>query len=304
MSTTAVTVVVGRPFDTEALLAYLRLRAIPGVEEVTETSYHRLLRQIDAAGELRVQLNDAAVKGVVTASCSADLDLDPAELKSLVEKLVDARAPTRRIADHLESDPLIGPCLRAWPGIRIPGTVDPFELSVRAILGQQISVAGATQLASRLVGGWGDEVSTGSSSFRWTFPTPETLTKADLESIGLSRTRAGAIRELASAVVGGRLPFDESDCRNEEESLLTIRGIGPWTASYIGLRGLRNSDSIPIADLGLKQAANCETSAELAELAKAWRPWRGYAALYLWRSFLGLTTGSLGADSVDARTVG
>jgi AraC family transcriptional regulator of adaptative response / DNA-3-methyladenine glycosylase II len=304
MRKTTVTVFVGRPFDTEALLAYLRLRAIPGVEEVTETSYRRSLRREDTAGELRVELDDAAGKGMITASCSANLDLEPEALEGLVEKLVDARAPTQHVAGHLGSDPLIGPLLRSRPGTRIPGTVDPFELSVRAILGQQISVAGATKLASLLTSGWGDEVSTGSIPFRWTFPTPETLEEAPLERIGLSRTRAGAVRELASAVAGGQLPLDENDCRKEEGSLLTIRGIGPWTASYIGLRGLHNPDAIPSADLGLRQAANCKTATELAELAEAWRPWRGYAALYLWRSFLGLTTDDRAGDSVDARAVG
>jgi AraC family transcriptional regulator of adaptative response / DNA-3-methyladenine glycosylase II len=291
---------VGRPFDSEALLAYLRLRAIPGVEEVTGALYSRSLRRGGKIGEIRVDLGDAARRGVVTATSSAALDLGPETLGALVGNLIDADAPTRRLAAHLGSDLVIGPRLRARPGIRIPGTVDPFELSVRAILGQQISVAAAAKLASRLTGRWGGEASAASAGFRWTFPTPGTLAEAALESIGLSRTRAGAIRELAVAVAERRLRLDANErCEELEQSLLDIRGIGPWTASYIGLRGLRNRDSIPIADLGLRQAANCSTPLELAELAEAWRPWRGYAAVYLWCSFLGLTTGHSLSDSVD-----
>lgn len=280
---------VRQPFDAEALLAYLRVRAIPEVEEVSETSYSRSLRWGDRVGELHVAFDEAGGEGTVRATCSPDLEIGHRALETLVENLVDGASPVEHLVQHLASDPLLGPMVQRRPGVRVPGTVDPFELAVRAILGQQISVAGATKLASRLTSLWGGELLNASSRLSRAFPSPSVLAQAPLESIGLSRGRAAAIRHLARSVVEGHLQLEpKRDLKKTEASLLAIKGVGPWTASYIALRALRDPDAIPIGDLGLRQAAGCETTREFAELSEPWRPWRGYAAAHLWCTFLDL----------------
>jgi 3-methyladenine DNA glycosylase/8-oxoguanine DNA glycosylase len=214
--------------------------------------------------------------------------MDTASLRELVVALTDADAPVRAITNRLGDDPFVGSLVRKRPGLRIPGTVDPFELAIRAILGQQISVAGASTLAGRIAATWGSEVALAPGGLCRMFPGAQQLVDAPVERVGLSRSRAGAIRGVAAAVSDGRLDLrpGQEDLGAAEEALLAINGIGPWTAAYIALRGLRNRDAIPIGDLGLRQAMGCRKASEVAALAEGWRPWRGYGAVHLWSTFL------------------
>ena len=280
---------VTHPFCTAALLAYLRVRAINGVELVKETCYSRTIRRGRIEGTLTVDLG-AAERGTVVARYSPSLAGELDFLRQRVGRLIDAVAPVSEIGPLLSRDPLLAPLVRQRPGVRIPGAVEPFELAVRAILGQQISVAGAVTLASRVAGGWGPVLAAPEGQLRRAFPEPNDLAEADLETIGLTRTKAEAIRRLAESVAEEQIrltPAAAGD-QGELESLLAIPGIGPWTASYIYLRGLGDGDSIPISDLGLRNAAGCETPKEFAALSEAWRPWRGYAAMHLWCTYLPL----------------
>lgn len=239
---------------------------------------------------LTVDLEDAEREGTVVVRYSPSLAGQLGFLRKRVNRLIDAGAAVSEIDSALSRDPLLAPLVHRRPGVRIPGAIDPFELAVRAILGQQISVAAAVTLAARVAGGWGLVLPTPEGELRKIFPEPRELAEADLETIGLTRTKAAAIRRLANAVAEERIglaPAIPGD-RVELERLLAIPGIGPWTAAYIYLRGLGDGDSIPTSDLGLRNAVECETPRELAALAENWRPWRGYAAMHLWCTYLPL----------------
>jgi 3-methyladenine DNA glycosylase/8-oxoguanine DNA glycosylase len=184
----------------------------------------------------------------------------------------DLRANTREIATHLARSSVLKNVVRRHPGLRLPGCWDGFELAVRAILGQQVSVKGASTLAGRLVEKFGP-------------PKAEVLAEANLASVGLPKARAECIRGFAAAVRDGRIRFDAG--ASSEEMIGRMRelpGIGPWTASYIAMRAFGDPDAFPTADLGLLKAAGTLSPRKLDEIAEAWRPWRSYAAMYLWES--------------------
>jgi AraC family transcriptional regulator of adaptative response / DNA-3-methyladenine glycosylase II len=162
--------------------------------------------------------------------------------------------------------------VKKHPGLRLPGCWNAFELSVRAILGQQVTVKGATTLTGRLVERFGP-------------PRPEVLADADLASIGLPKARAESIRVFARAVRDGQVRFDASVATDQFVArLCELPGIGAWTANYIAMRALGDPDAFPASDLGLLKAAGASSARRLEEMAEAWRPWRSYAALYLWES--------------------
>ncbi len=194
------------------------------------------------------------------------------------------------IAAHLRRDPRLARRLRAAPGVRVPGTWDPFELAVRAVLGQQVSVAAATRLARRLVEAYGEPLRLPDGAdpeLHFVFPTPEALAAADPSRLGLPRARAAAIAALARAVAKGELRLDASFGLDDAiQQLTALPGIGEWTAHYIAMRACREPDAFPAADLGLRRALGSPgrpaTAARVREAAEAWRPWRAYAALLLW----------------------
>jgi AraC family transcriptional regulator of adaptative response / DNA-3-methyladenine glycosylase II len=281
---------VTRPFAAEPLLAYLQARVMPGTEEAEGLIYRRVIVGLAGIGVLTVNLSDAAATGQVRASCTPGLGHTPESLTTLVTRLLDADARVDAIAAVLECDRLLLPLTTATPGLRIPGTVDPFELAVRAVLGQQISVAAAATFATKLAIRWGQPLSQPNGTLRRSFPDPDHLAEAPLEELGVTRGRATAIRHLARSVLDGRIQLKAGGCyENLEATLLETPGIGPWTASYVALRGLGNRDAIPTSDLGLRQALGGDspwTPRQVRERAAAWRPWRGYAAAYLWNTYL------------------
>ena len=283
-----------RPFDWSQLTAFLRGRAIPGVEAVVEDKYYRTVNVGGKNGVIEVGHDQDDGSLLLTM-----YGIDTANLFPLVQKvreIFDLDAPVEDIGDVLKKDSILKSRIRKKPSIRVPGAWDGFELTVRAILGQQVSVKAATTLSGRIAERYGEPVvsdfgdAVGVAALNRQFPTPEKLMRARFNNIGLVGARAETIRRIASAVVSGELSFDPS--QDPEEfcaSLTSIRGIGDWTAQYVAMRALKNPDAFPASDLGLLRAFDREGEdrmrpIELAAMSEAWRPWRAYAALLLWSS--------------------
>lgn len=283
------------PFHWERILQYLAGRAIGGVETVPKErgmAYLRTVRIGNASGWLRaVHLPERQQVALeVTPSLSPAL----MPLLARVRNLFDLDANPAVIEAHLRQDPLLASRLETFPGLRVPGAFDAFELAVRAILGQQVSVAGATTLSARLAQRFGDPVDTPFPQLTHHFPLSSVLASADagdIASIGLPQARAETIRNLAEFAAHGGLDMPPGLSLDEAVARLkTVRGIGDWTAHYIALRALRFPDAFPAGDLGLQKAAAGDagrlTEKQLTVRAGQWSPWRGYAALALW---MGLT---------------
>jgi AraC family transcriptional regulator, regulatory protein of adaptative response / DNA-3-methyladenine glycosylase II len=277
------------PYDHAQVLGFLRARATPGVEAVGTTSY---ARTVSTPG-------GAAVLEIATATLGPWLELSlwgpvSRELFGITERvraLFDVAVDPRAIGAHLSHDPLLRKMVRARPGLRVPGAWDGFEVAVRAVLGQQVSVAGATTLAGRLARRFGERVSPESvppahrGALTHLFPTPDALAEAPVEAIGIPRARALAIRALAASVASGKLVLGGYAGLDEAVADLTaLPGIGPWTAHYVAMRALREPDALPASDLVLRLALGGRslTAAEVEARAERWRPWRAYAAMHLW----------------------
>lgn len=271
------------PYDWESLLTFLALRAVPGVEEVTSGAYRRSFALDGRHGIVEVR-HDERVHALEARIRFGE----PLSLLSIVTRLramFDLAADTSAIAQHFRRDPMIGPLVDKYPGLRVPGAWDGFELAVRAILGQQVSVTAASTVAGRLARKFGERPSVSDpGGLTHVFPTPDAL--ADAVLAGMPRVRAQAIRALARAVVSGDLTLSDTE-EDSLASLARIRGVGHWTVQYIAMRALREPDAFPVNDLGLLRAAGQGsplTAAELNAHAERWRPWRSYAAVYLWRA--------------------
>ncbi len=246
------------PYDWDAMLGFLAPRAIPGVERVERGVYERAI----AGARISVTLDgDRHLRLEVSASRAKDVDLFGVVAR--VRRLFDLDCDPAPIAAHLRRDRTLAPLVKRRPGLRVPGAWEPLEIAVRAILGQQVTVAGATTLAARLV----ERIGGGR------FPDARTLASADVASIGLPPVRAEAIRAVAALA-----PRDLEDA----EKLLAVRGIGPWTAAYVAMRAARDPDALPASDLGLRRALGVEKAREIEARAEAWRPWRSYAVMHLW----------------------
>ena len=196
--------------------------------------------------------------------------------------MFDLNADWAAIAEGLGTDTALAARITAEPGLRVPGCWDGFELTVRAILGQQVSVKGATTLAGRIAKSFGQPFA-GPSGVTHLFPTPEVLADANLSNAGLTTKRGETIRALARAVCSGSIRFDGIGESNALLArLVEISGIGNWTAQYVAMRALGEPDAFPTGDLALLRASTLRTSRELEKRAEAWRPWRSYATMYLW----------------------
>jgi len=275
------------PYAWEDLLAFLAARAIPGVECVAGGAYRRSFRQGTAVGW--VDVSPLAPAHQLRVRIHVDGALRLIDLARRLRALFDLGAAPDAIGASLRDDRALSAALRAAPGVRVPGALDGFELAVRAILGQQVSVAAATRLAGRLalrfgapLPDLGAEPGDGATPTH-EFPSAERLADADVASIGLPRVRAGAIRALARAVATGALALDpDADPDAVRETLVSLPGVGAWTADYVAMRALREPDAFPSGDLGLRRALGVG-AAELARRAESWRPWRAYAAMLLWQ---------------------
>jgi AraC family transcriptional regulator of adaptative response / DNA-3-methyladenine glycosylase II len=282
------------PLHWRALLGFLAPRALPGVEEVRENdggTYRRVACIADEAGAAGVvEVRNFGDGRHLVLRVPANLTQGIAGLAERTRRLFDLDAEPGAIHAHLRRDPGLRPFLR--PGLRVPGAWDGFEVAVRAILGQQVSVAGATTLAGRLVERFGRPIENGAGALDRRFPEPGTLAQADLRGIGLPAMRARAITALAEAVAEGRLVLaPHADAEGVRAGLLALSGVGPWTAAYVALRTLGDPDAFPASDLGLRRAladgGALPGAPQLEARAEAWRPWRGYAALAIWSSGAG-----------------
>lgn len=281
------------PYAWTQMMRYLAMRAIPGVEAVQEEGgelhYVRSVRLGGAEGWLRV--SHLAERSQVRLEAASNLAPWLMPLAARVRSQFDLEANPAAIEAHLAQDALLQAAIRQAPGLRVPGAFEPFELAVRAVLGQQVSVAGATTLAGRLAARFGQPASTPYSGAMLHFPTPEELAALPPETvaqIGLPRARAATLVALARFAADGGLRFAPgASLEATVARLKTVPGIGEWTAQYVALRALRFPDAFPAGDLGLQKAASGTAGGRLDERglqsrAAAWAPWRAYAAMLLW----------------------
>ena len=278
------------PYDWTAILEFLAARAIPGVEAVVGEKYRRTFALDGATGVLEVGAARGQSHLIATIHASDVKALGPVVAR--LRRLFDLDADIAAVDEHLARDRVLARGVRDRPGIRVPGAWDPFELAVRAVLGQQVSVRAATTFAGRIVSAHGRSLARARGDGdegmpTMLFPTQLQLADADLTSVGLTRARAATLNALASACAARPALLQSAGTLEETlEALCAVPGIGPWTAQYIAMRALREPDAFPASDLGLLRAmatkAGRPTPAALAKRAEAWRPWRAYAALRLW----------------------
>ncbi len=270
------------PYHWRGMLGFMAARATPGVETVEGGRYRRSISLNGCHGFFDVSLADEQDSLAVHVQIG-DANL----LYKIVERIrnmFDLNADWAAIAAGLQKDPALATRMAAAPGLRIPGCWDGFELTTRAILGQQITVKGATTLAGRIARSFGQPVS-GGKGLTHLFPTPEVLADANLTAVGVTGKRAQTIHALAQGVCEGHISFDQIvDPGAFVAQLRNIPGIGPWTAEYVAMRALGEPDAFPNGDIGLLHALGLKTSRELEKRAEAWRPWRSYAAMYLWNT--------------------
>jgi len=268
------------PYDWSAMIAFLSQWATPGVEALDAQSYRRSFSLNGGDGYFEAT-PDGGTDGLRVRIQFGD----PRSLFFIIERiraLFDLNADSAEIVRCLESDPLLARRVEAAPGLRVPGCWNGFELATRAILGQRLSVKAATTLAGRMARKFGRALSAG-GGLTHLFPSPEILADANLAGIGLPRARAQTIQALARAVCDGQIRFEGIvDVDSFLVQLCQIPGIGESTAQYVAMRGLGEPDAFPSRDLGLLHAADLDSSDELERRAEEWRPWRAYAAMYLW----------------------
>lgn len=280
------------PLDWEALLAFLAVRATPGVEVVDGARYARSIRIGAHVGEFSVARGDDGGRHTLAATISPSLLPVLMPLLARVRDLLDLDANPDVISAHLVAADLpVSPRLVA--GTRIPGSVDGFELTVRAILGQQVSVKGATTLMGRFVEAFGERYRGDDARLSRLAPTAARVARAttrEIAALGLPAGRAEAIRRLAIAVADESLVLAPGvDVHRTMARLTALPGIGDWTANYVAMRALRWPDAFPAGDLALRKAVGGATPGALLRVAERWRPWRAYAAMALWRSLTPFT---------------
>ncbi|WP_374013721.1 DNA-3-methyladenine glycosylase 2 family protein [Pseudoxanthomonas koreensis] len=280
------------PYDLAAMLDFLRDRALPGVEVVDARSYARAIGSADAPAWLQVCAWPAGRDGATHALRLALHGVAPAQLAATVQRvrrMFDLDADPHAIAAALSADPRLRPLLRQRPGLRLPSGWDGFEIAARAVIGQQVSVAAARTVATRLVQRHGQAVDiAGAPGLSHLFPTPATLAHGDLHGLGLTGARADTLRGVAAALLDERVDFRADRTLEDFTAAWTaLPGIGPWTAHYLALRALGHPDAFPAEDLVLQKIAGGDGqrlgTRALRDRAQAWRPWRGYAVIHLWR---------------------
>ncbi len=285
------------PIDLDRMLGFLAARAIPGVESVEDGRYRRTLLLPNGTGLMSV----GSTGGAGYVDCELQLE-DLRDLTAAVQRcrrLLDLDADSETVSASLAaSGPVLTPLVLACPGRRVPGHVDGNELALRAVLGQQVSVAAARRLGARLVAAYGKPLERPEGPLTHCFPTAETLAGADPATLPMPRARAATLTGLAAALASGDLSLDPGAERDRAEAqLLALPGIGPWTAAYIRMRALSDPDAFLSSDAGVLEAlgrlgavpaggrgpaARARAGRLAAELASSWRPWRSYAVQHLW----------------------
>ena len=274
------------PFDFQASLGFLRQRVLPGIEHITADRYARV---IDIQGAWLEVAEWGANEPALRLSLHGVGTTALPNIVQRVRRMFDLDADPSAIHAQLATDDLLAPMINAHPGLRLPGGWDGFEVAMRAVLGQQVSVVAATTLARRLVAAHGRPLETPiNEDLHSLFPLPEQLVDVDLIGIGLLAKRAATLNVVARALVEGRINFGTEQSLDEFIASWTAHpGIGDWTAHYIAMRGLRHPDAFPAGDLVLRKQAGGDialTEKQMRERAEAWRPWRSYAVIQLWRA--------------------
>lgn len=273
------------PFDAVGILRFLGARAVPGVEEIVDGVYRRTLRLPGGAGIVALSADDRHVR------CALQLD-DPRDRGAAIataRRLLDLDAEPAAIASHLGADSLLAPLVRRAPGLRVPGAANGAELAIRAVIGQQISVAGARTLAGRLTVRYGEPLPEPDGSLTHLFPTPAALLHRDPASFSMPRARVETLFRLCHVLAAGDVVLDGSANQDDTlRALLSLRGIGPWTASYVAMRALGDRDAFLPTDLGIKHAfarlGEPNDPKSISTRAERWCPWRAYANFHLWSS--------------------
>ncbi len=268
------------PLDWDALLQFLGTRAVGGVEAVEGRRYQRAVAWKNHRGWIMAEPSGG--KHTLSLTLSSSLALAVLPILTRFKRLFDLNAEPRQIAAHL------GPLAEAHPGLRVPGAFDGFETAVRAILGQQVSVRAAATLAGRFATAFGEPIQTPHAALTRLPPTAQRIAAAeasDIMALGITRARAHSILSLARAVSKGAFSLEPGpDVEETIAGLKTLPGIGDWTAQYIAMRALCWPDAFPAADLGIYKALGETNPKRVLALAEAWRPWRSYAVMHLWKS--------------------
>jgi len=281
---------VRTPYAGRALLEFLALRAVPGVEEVGSDHYARTLALPHGPGAVRVELGDLPEAGstaLVTARFTLSDLRDTSAAVERTRRLLDADCDPVAVADQFAGDPILGPLVRRTPGLRVPGHVDGNEVAVRAVLGQQVTVAAGRTVATRLTHRHGVELSEPVGSLTHLFPDVATLAAIDPAELPMPRSRADALLGLCRALADGDVALDRGPDRDDvRRRLVGLPGVGPWTADYIALRALGHPDIFLPTDVGTRRAlAGLGVEpARAPDLGEGWRPWRSYAQMYLWQT--------------------
>jgi len=275
---------VREPFAVDDLLAFLAARAVPGVEHWDGRSFHRTMRLPRGHGVAVLGSDDVGRPGP-RRTVRAELRLadwrDLTAAVRRVRRLLDLDADPVTVDDALAADPALAPSVASTPGLRVPGSVDPFETAVRAVIGQQVSVAGARTVAGRIVAAAGERLAIDAGPVTHVFPSPDALAALDPDRLPMPWSRRRTVQELARRVTDGELVLDAGADRDVVAAgLLDVPGIGPWTAGYVLMRGLGDPDVFLPTDLGVR--AGLATLGVTADCAERWRPWRSYGVHHLW----------------------
>ena len=269
------------PYDWPALLRFFAARAIPGVDEVEGQTYRRTF--VTGRTQGRFAVAPAGI-GALTADVWTSGKPDEAVLTAKLRRVFDLDAPGKPIAKHLRKDNALASSLKKRPGLRVPGVWDPFELGVRAILGQQVSVAAASTLAGRIAMKFGKNAAKGHATLTHLFPKPEDLADANLNGLGLTTRRAATVTVFARAVAADPdLLSPQHTLEELVERIVDLDGFGPWTAHYMAMR-MGHADAFPASDLGVRKALDMAPEKDVLRVAEGWRPYRAYAAMHLWAS--------------------
>jgi AraC family transcriptional regulator, regulatory protein of adaptative response / DNA-3-methyladenine glycosylase II len=288
-----------RPFDPTSVLEFLGQRAVPGLERWDGASYRRSLRLPHGHATVACSATDG---GVIAEFRLADLR-DLAAGVARVRRMLDLDADPEAVAQVLGADPLLAPLLAARPGLRIAGGVDPHEIVVRAVVGQQVSVAGARTVVGRFVTAMGDPLGVADPELDRVFPTAERLADVDPAALSMPLSRGRALVGVCRSLAAGDLVLDAGvDRAASAAALQRFAGIGPWTAAYVAMRGLGDPDVMLAGDLGVRRAVEAlgadGRARVIEQRAHAWRPWRSYAVAHLWAS-LGRPPRTGSTSSVD-----
>jgi AraC family transcriptional regulator of adaptative response / DNA-3-methyladenine glycosylase II len=274
------------PYDWQGVLAFLAARALTGIEHVTDRSYARTVQLGKARGWIRV--TQSKPQNTLLVEFTHTLTPVLPALLSRVRALFDLDARPDVIAKRLRKDPRLAPAVKANPGLRVPGAFSGFELGLRAILGQQVTVKAATAIAGRFVAVFGESIATPLPELNRLTPLPDRIARASVEDVARHRivaARARSLIALAKAQMSGEVCLDRGTHHNPDdaiERLAELPGIGPWTAHYIAMRAMRWPDAFPKEDVAVRNNLGGVTPKEAETLSQAWRPWRSYAVMHVW----------------------